>query len=196
MIEGMKKEKETRIKEEALSSFLEKGVHQTSIRDIMGRTDYGLGTFYLYFKNKEDLVEDIVLDRMTELVTQAEDQCQGDSPIERYISFISYIIDYLIDHPVELDLIFSKLNWALYVKVENNDRFKAAESTLKFILSKYDSLLPEKYSEDEKLFSLSLTINIVLTTCKSALMENAVLDIDNMKTILFEMVEKIFRTGV
>ena len=192
MIEEIKKEKENKIKKEALSSFKEKGVKETSIRDIMKRTEYGLGTFYLYFKNKEDLVEEIVLDKMTDLISEAEAQCRGDLPIERYISFISYIIDYLVANPVELDLILNRVNWALYVKVENDERFKAAESSLKFILSKYDSLLPVEYSEDEKLFIISLTMNIVLMTCKSALMDNAVLDIDDMKTVLFEMVEKIF----
>lgn len=195
MIEEIKKEKEIRIKEEALSLFIEKGFEKTSIRDIMRNTDYGLGTFYLYFKNKEDLVEDIVLDRMTDLISKAEDQCQGDRLFDRYISFLDYIINYLVANPAELDLIISRVNWALYVKVENNDRFKVTESTLKFILNKYESMLPDEYSEDEQLFVLSLTMNIVLSTCKSALMENAVLDIDEMKAVLYEMVERIFRTG-
>ena len=195
MIEEIKKEKEIRIKEVALSLFIEKGFEKTSIRDIMRKTDYGLGTFYLYFKNKEDLVEDIVLDRMTDLIAKAEAQCQGDRLFDRYISFLDYIINYLVVNPAELDLIISRVNWALYVKVENNDRFKVTESTLKFILNKYESMLPDEYSEDEQLFVLSLTMNIVLSTCKSALMENAVLDIDEMKAVLYEMVERIFRTG-
>ena len=62
-----RKEKENKISEAAMSSFREKGIEVTSIRDIMSRTDLGLGTFYLYFRDKKDLEQRIVLDIMTEL---------------------------------------------------------------------------------------------------------------------------------
>lgn len=191
--QNRRKEKENKISEAAISSFREKGIEPTSIRDIMNRTGLGLGTFYNYFKDKKDLEQKIVLDILTELFYEAESTCQGDDPKKRYISFINYIIDYLVKDPLELQLISSNLNWALYAKVENDDRYKEAENSLQFILNKYSSLFNDELSDSERLFVLSLTIHIVLSTCESALRSDSVLGIEEMKPALYKIVDRIFR---
>lgn len=191
--EERKKENENKITEAALSSFREKGIDATSIRDIMNRTDLGLGTFYLYFRDKKDLEEKIVLDIMTELTYCAESKCKGKDSKERLISFFDYIIEHLIRDQLELKLISNNLNWALYAKVENDDRFKEVETTLDFILNKFSNLFPVILSEQERLFILALTIRIVLSTCESTLMEDSVIGIDEMKPVLYKIVDRIFR---
>ena len=191
--EDRRKEKENKIATAAMASFREKGIEVTSIRDIMSRTDLGLGTFYLYFRDKKDLEQKIVLDIMTELFYEAESTCKGSDPKKRYISFINYIIDYLINKPLELQLISDNLNWALYAKIENDDRYQEAENSLQFLLNKYSSLFNDELSDSERLFILSLTMHIVLTTCESALMEDSILGIDDMKPALYKIVERIFR---
>ena len=191
--QNRRKEKENKISEAAMSSFREKGIEPTSIRDIMNRTGLGLGTFYNYFKDKKDLEQKIVLDILTELFYEAESTCQGDDPKKRYISFINYIIDYLVKDPLELQLISSNLNWALYAKVENDDRYKEAENSLQFILNKYSSLFNDELSDSERWFVLSLTIHIVLSTCESALRPDSVLGIEEMKPALYKIVDRIFR---
>ena len=191
--EERKKEKENKITTAALSSFRDKGIESTSIRDIMNRTDLGLGTFYLYFRDKRDLEEKIVLDIMTELIVNAEAKCKGEDSKKRLISFFDYIIEHLIKDPLELKLISNNLNWALYAKVENDDRFKEVETTLDFILNKFSNLFPVILSEQERLFILALTIRIVLSTCESTLMEDSVIGIDEMKPVLYKIVDRIFR---
>ena len=191
--EERKKEKENKITTATLSSFRDKGIESTSIRDIMNRTDLGLGTFYLYFRDKRDLEEKIVLDIMTELIYSAESKCKGKDSKERLISFFDYIIDYLIKDPLELKLISKNLNWALYAKIENDDRFKEAETTLDFILNKFSNSFPVILAVEERLFVLSITINIVLSTCESALMDDSILDIEDMKPVLYKIVDRMFR---
>ena len=188
-----KKEKEKRIMEETIKLFEEKGIEKTSIRDIMRSTKLGLGTFYLYFKDKKDLEEKIVTDVMVDVLYDAERSCKGSSATERYNSFIGYIIDYMSKNPRELELISKNLNWVLYSKVENDERFKDADTALKFILSKYQELFSEKHTEAEQLYILSLTMHIVISTCKSSMMEGSLLNVDEMKSVLFRIVEKIFR---
>ncbi|MGF0096649.1 TetR/AcrR family transcriptional regulator [Peptoniphilus sp. SGI.035] len=191
--EERKIEKENKITKAALTSFKEKGIEETSIRDIMSRTDLGLGTFYLYFRDKKDLEEKIVLDTMVELVYNAESKCREKDLKKRLISFFDYIIDHLINNPFELKLISSNLNWALYAKVENDNRFKEAETNLHFILNKYSNLFPAIVSYEERLFIMSLAIKIVLSTCESALMDDSVLGINDMKPVLFKIVNRLFR---
>lgn len=190
-IKDKKMSKEYKIIQAALDIFQEKGYEKTTIRDIMLKTEFGLGTFYLYFKSKQDLKEKIILDKAINLVVQAEHKCTQIDPIERYTCFVNYIIDYLIENPFDLELISQNINWTLYTKIENDKRFIEADTTLKFILSKYEKLFSHKYSYSQKLYILSLTIEIVISTCKSAIMKDSILSIDEMKAVLFEVIKKI-----
>lgn len=55
--ENMKSlEKKKIIQGAALKCFIKTGYHQTRIEDIISEASIGKGTFYLYFKNKEELV--------------------------------------------------------------------------------------------------------------------------------------------
>ncbi len=191
-MDDRKKLKENKITTAAISSFREKGIEKTSIRDIMDKSGLGLGTFYLYFDDKKNLEEKIVLDILTDLIYQAEAQCDDIDGPDRYIIFINYIIDELLKDPLKLEMISENANWALYAKVENDERFKEAENTLKFVLNQFQSVFSIELSESTKLFVLSLTLQIVLTTCKSSLMKESVLTIDEMKPVLFTIIKKIF----
>lgn len=191
-IKDKKLRKGIKIAEVSLDLFREKGIAKTSIRDIMKRAGFGLGTFYLYYKDKKDLEEKIVSDIFTDLVLNGEKKVEGiEDNKDRYIAFMSYIIDELIKDPLKLELISKNTNRALYAKVENDARFKEADTTLKFLLTRYDSMFPEKLSEEEQLYILFLTVQILLITCKASFEKDSVLTIEEMKPVLFRIVEKI-----
>lgn len=184
--------KKAEIMEAALKVFKKKGPDKASVREIMAESGFGLGTFYLYYTDKNDLKEKIVLDKAMDIIIKAEENCGGDDPVERYISFVDYIIDYLIANPFELDLLSNNITWALYTKIEHDERLTEADSTLQFILNKYENLFSQSYSESQQLYILAMTFDIMMTTCKSALMKDSTLSIDEMKPVLFAVIRKIF----
>ena len=184
--------KKAEIMEAALKVFKKKGPDKASVREIMAESGFGLGTFYLYYTDKNDLKEKIVLDKAMDIIIKAEENCGGDDPVERYISFVDYIIDYLIANPFELDLLSNNITWALYTKIEHDERLSEADSTLQFILSRYENLFSQSYSESQQLYILAMTFDIMMTTCKSALMKDSTLSIDEMKPVLFAVIRKIF----
>lgn len=190
-LDEKKKDNKLQIIQSAVKMFEKKGVEKTTIRDIMSNTDLGLGTFYSYFKDKEDLKEQIVLSKVVDLVLEAEKKCTQEDHVERFISFTDFIIDYYIAHPFEFELVASNLNWALYAKVENEERFAEADTTLKYILNKYSQLFSKEYSDSQKLYILSLTIETVISTCKLAIRKDSILSIDEMKSVLVEVIKQI-----
>lgn len=193
---SLKEDKGEIIMDAALKVFKAKGADKTSVRDIMSKAHLGLGTFYLYYTDKKDLEEKMVVNIAMDVIIKAEAMCLDNDPIERYISFLDYIIDYLIANPFELDLVSKNITWALYTKIENDSRLKEADSGLKFILSKYENLFTNSYTESQKLYILSLTLEIVMSTCKSAIMDESILSIDEMKAVLYASIRKMFnRTG-
>lgn len=184
--------KKEKIMQAALKIFEKKGAEKTSVREIMTEAGFGLGTFYLYYSDKNDLQEKMVLNLATDIILNAERMCVQEDPIERYISFVDYIIDYLISHPFELDLLSKNITWTLYTKIENDYGLSEADSTLQFILNKYDNLFLTNHTESEKLYILSLTLEIMMSTCKSAVLDDSILTIDEMKPVLFAIIRKIF----
>lgn len=190
-LDEKKKDNKLQIIQSAIKMFEKKGVEKTTIRDIMNNTDLGLGTFYSYFKDKEDLKEQIVLSKVVDLVLEAEKKCMQEDHVERFISFTDFIIDYYIAHPFEFELVASNLNWALYAKVENEERFAEADTTLKYILNKYSQLFSKEYSDSQKIYILSLTIETVISTCKLAIRKDSILSIDEMKSVLVEVIKQI-----
>ena len=55
-----KKEKENSLFETAFKLFTEKGIKDTSIQEIADKAGVRKGTFYLYFKDKYDLQEQLI----------------------------------------------------------------------------------------------------------------------------------------
>ena len=190
-LDEKKKDTKLKISQSAIKMFEKKGVDKTTIRDIMSNTDLGLGTFYSYFKDKDDLKEQIVLSKVTDLVVETEKKCDQEDHVERFISFLNYIIDYYIANPFEFELVASNLNWALYAKVENDKRFSETDTALKYILNKYSQLFSKEYSDSQKLYIVSLTIETVISTCKLAIRNDSILSIDEMKSVLVEVIKQI-----
>lgn len=56
-----------RILEAAVEVFSEKGYQKTTVADIISRAGIGHGTFWLYFRNKEDLLRHMLQEMISEL---------------------------------------------------------------------------------------------------------------------------------
>ncbi len=59
---------------------LEKGYDATSIQDVTDRADLGRGTFYIHFKDKEDVVWSAIQDLILEMEEQAHRQFKEHVP--------------------------------------------------------------------------------------------------------------------
>lgn len=76
------KEGEVRKREILLAArelFIRKGYDQTSVNDILKVVDIAKGTFYYYFKSKEEVLEEIILDIIEDGARKAEIVLQDKS---------------------------------------------------------------------------------------------------------------------
>ena len=60
-VEIKKKEKKNALFQNAFDLFIDKGFAKTTISDIVERAGLAKGTFYLYFKDKYDLRDKLVV---------------------------------------------------------------------------------------------------------------------------------------
>lgn len=67
------------ITQAGIKVFSEKGYHRTRVQDIIEELDISTGTFYLYFKNKQDLFISVVRDVVNALVGDAATQLKEET---------------------------------------------------------------------------------------------------------------------
>ena len=112
-----KEEKKRKLLDSAFSSFTEKGVKNTSIQDIVDGADIAKGTFYLYFKDKEDIQDYLITKKSSELIQEAVLKTKGkrtDCFADNLINVIDYIIDKFKEDKTLLDFISKNLTWGVF----------------------------------------------------------------------------------
>ncbi len=80
-----KEDKKKQIVKAGLKLFLKSGFHNCRIEDIVEKAKVGKGTFYLHFKNKEDLVcqlMDIFISEVKETLEWVMDNLDENTPLQ------------------------------------------------------------------------------------------------------------------
>ena len=94
-----KKSEETRLRiiEAGRETFMRKGYHDTRVSEIIARTGLGHGTFWLYFRDKEELLRVLVEEMLEQFVDESlVDQLAPDHLDPRSISDIEEIISRVV----------------------------------------------------------------------------------------------------
>lgn len=124
-IDEKKQQKKNALLESAYTLFTENGFSRTTISDIAHNAEVAKGTFYLYFDDKESILEELIRQKASRLLIDACNSMdahmanEGD-PMNIADKFI-YIIDYLVDHVVNdtalLRLVTKNLTWGMFAHV-------------------------------------------------------------------------------
>ncbi|MDO5607676.1 MAG: TetR/AcrR family transcriptional regulator [Capnocytophaga sp.] len=90
-LEFNKKRNESIIIAAADKLFAEKGIEATTISDIVKESGLARGTFYNYYKNKEEIWDRIIDDAMMEISNKLKEERQKASNIREFVynSFIA-----------------------------------------------------------------------------------------------------------
>lgn len=79
MLKPLQMEKKKRIEECAMRLFLEKGIDETSINDIVKEVHLAKGTFYTYFKDKSALINEIIVKKNIHIVHELIEKSREES---------------------------------------------------------------------------------------------------------------------
>ncbi len=77
------------------------------------------GTFYLYFKDKYDLLDRIILNKSAEVLCEAiknNSLMKFQSFEDEVLNFVNYIIEYFKEDKLLLKLIYKNLSWGTFKK--------------------------------------------------------------------------------
>lgn len=188
-VEKNKRAKETSLYKAAYELFTAQGINETSINDIAKKAGVGKGTFYLYFNDKYDILDRIILKKSSEVLCLAikeTDQKEFTSFESELLFFIDYIIEYLKKDKLMLKLIHKNLSWGVLKKAKE-DVYELEKIYIMFEKGYKDRGVSEEYIKK----ILFMIIELVGSISYSAIILNEPTDMDSMKPLLFETIKKI-----
>ena len=109
--------KKTSLMETAFQLFTSQGLSKTSIADIVDKAGVAKGTFYLYFKDKYDLHEKLVVHHTEELFRHAMEHSGYETQPDaagKIIAIIDDILFQLKGAPLLLQFINKNLSWGIF----------------------------------------------------------------------------------
>ncbi|MEW5821112.1 MAG: TetR/AcrR family transcriptional regulator [Cyanobacteriota bacterium] len=94
-----KQDKSHLLMDSALKIFVEKGFQKTKIKDITDNASLAAGTFYLYFKNKDELIDAIFQRYISQIFKDFEILiASNNNAKDKIITFIEINFDYAYKH--------------------------------------------------------------------------------------------------
>lgn len=126
-----KEKKRTALLETAFELFTVKGFSQTSINDIVKKAGVAKGTFYLYFKDKNDIRNQLISSKASLIFRNAVLET-SHIPAQRFEERVIAIIDYILDNfekdHILLVFISKHLSWGIFKNALTNSTSQDEDS--------------------------------------------------------------------
>lgn len=184
--------KRTNILDAAYELFTSKSFNSTSIDDVVRKAGIAKGTFYLYFKDKYDLMDRIIAHKSMIVLRSALDKLEEKkSNSEQEMSFtqqIIFILDCIVDYMQEnkelLTLVDKKLSKC--VSAFNT----LADADLKDEISKLIQL-NKGISKEETVKKIYLALDLIGSVGCDAIIYETPFRLEEIKPMMFSAAEKI-----
>ncbi len=188
---NLKNDKETKLLDTAFKLFTEKGIVKTSIQDIVDNAGVAKGTFYLYFNDKYELQEHLIIKKSYQLFHDALEKLY-ENYISNFGDQIIFIIDYIIDefvkNPLLLKFISKRLSAGLYSNKISNLVNKNYIGLHKLFMKGIEENNIQLENPEVTLFMI---IELVSSTCFSSVIKNEPLPIDEYKPYLYKTIKNM-----
>ncbi|MDE6034526.1 MAG: TetR/AcrR family transcriptional regulator [Ruminococcus sp.] len=193
-IDKNKELKELSLLKTAFEFFTTKGFNKTSISDIADKAGVAKGTFYLYFKDKYDIRNKLISHKSSQLFRNAVSELNKNSVTpdfdDRIIQIVDNIINQLNQNKSLLTFISKNLSWGVF---KNALTSPTTEQDINFSEVYYSMLAdaPCEFSEPE--IMLFLIIELVSSTCYSAILYGEPCSLDELKPHLYNTIRLIIQ---
>jgi AcrR family transcriptional regulator len=173
----------------AYELFMSKGFNKTSIDEIVMKAKVAKGTFYLYFKDKNEVMKEIVVRISRNILLEAFEKVKANDRgdfVKNALLFVDNIIEYFKRNKLVLRLIERNFSWPLVKEqmgqIPEDSAFQEMADTLTSNM--------EGRSREE-VFKL---IYVIVATCGSVCYSSIIYGepdtIDNMKPTLYHIIEQ------
>ena len=191
-IEEKKNIKRTKIIDAASKLFMDKSFALTAVDDVVRMAGVAKGTFYLYFKDKYDLLNQIVTYKGAEVLRGGVEElkktdAQGELTLTGKVLFLAdYIADYLAQHKDLTALVNKNLTYCFrhFTSGENAEFSEIADMFISQFVS-------EGYSENEAKMTLYIITDLIGGVCCDAVLGTGPFTLEEIKPIMKKAISDI-----
>ncbi len=185
-----KQQKKETLLNTAFHLFTTKGINKTSISEIAEASGIAKGTFYLYFTDKYDIRNKLIAHESSLVFKKAAEalEAAGLTRLDDKIVFIvDHILDQLNENQALLNLINKNLSWGIF----KNALIAGSDEDIDF-RKVYEQMIAEADVpiRDPEIM-LFLIIELVSSTCYSAILYKDPVNLTELKPHLFEVIRNI-----
>lgn len=184
--------KRNKILEAAYELFASKGIHMTAIDEVVKKAGVAKGTFYLYFRDKYDLTDQIILHKSTQIVRQvlAEVREQGAKEhldgVEQILLFLDKIISTMMQNRPTLTLLSGKISTVYDLLMADEDsEFQENARSLTEMLMKIG------FSAEQAQKHLYVMLNMFCSVCCNAILSGAPYTVEELRPEIQIMARKL-----
>lgn len=192
-IDVNKKRKMDALLNTAFDLFTTKGIHKTSIADIVAQAGVAKGTFYLYFTDKYDIRNKLISHKASQIFQNAlDDLPPGQISLEDHIIYtVEHVLNQLNENKALLNFISKNLSWGIF---KNALISNPSENELNFyhFYTELFEVSEKKYQNPEVL--VYMVIEFASSTCYSSILYNEPVPIEELKPFMFQSIRQIIRS--
>lgn len=194
--EQNKQNKRASLLQVAFDLFLNQGFHDTTISDISKKSGLAKGTFYLYFKDKYDLRDQLIARKSEQLLQEASEYTKTSLPeqagFEEYLlSMIDYILHYLENNKMLLRFISKNLSWGIFKHAVER---KEEETVLGTVYADYLQMLKrDQISCQSPELMLFTILELVSSTSYNCIIYESPADLDTYLPYLHSSIHQIIQ---
>lgn len=191
-----KLEKKMKIIDTAFSLFRQYSVNETAIDDIVKAAGIARGTFYLYFKDKSDLLEQIILYKSTDYMKTVLQNAFSESEMtdmdfyEKVRFFLNCFIDFLIENKEVLPVMQKNISSC----IKNIPEFFDSE-----ISELYNSLISQMvelgYTPENAHITAFIVIDMTGSVCSDAILHYKPYPIEKIRNLVVESAVSIIKNN-
>ena len=193
-----KKFKQMKLLEEGFKLFTKNGIKETSVQDIAHNAKVAKGTFYLYFKDKYELRDILIIKKSQKLFNDALKQLKQTNItdfIESVIFIINYVIDELTKNQKLLQFISKDLGWGIFNKAIINMYSRQEEEGNGFKELFLKGIKDNNIKLENPEATLFMIIELVGSTSFTCISYGEPLSIEDFKPILYKEIRKMIENN-
>lgn len=190
-VEDNKKKKKNAIVDSAFSLFIQNGINETSIADIMKKAELAKGTFYLYFKDKYD-VRDYLIRRKAAQIFDKARVALVESEIKDFEEQIIFIVDHILnqldDNKMLLKFISKNLSWGIFTHALENMPMESGETAVLFVRQLFEEA-GRAFRNPEML--MFMIVELVNSTAHNVILYKQPVELPQLKQELYPMIRQL-----
>ena len=193
-VEENKRKKKDAIVNSAFSLFIDNGIKDTSIADIMKKAELAKGTFYLYFKDKYEVRDYLVRKKAAQIFENAiiklnESDVTGLE--DKVIFIVDNILDQLENNKILLKFIFKNLSWGILRHSMENVELNDGERAVDYI----DQLLGESGENiNNPEMMMFMITELVGSTAHSVILYKQPVELNELKQVLYPIIRQMIHS--